>query len=46
MVGNYCDLMIIHTDLNLCHQYIVSSSQWMDNIYNRYLQALISLLDS
>ena len=37
--------MIILTHMNLCHHYIVDSSQWMDNIYNRYVQAVISLLD-
>ena len=37
--------MIILTHMNLCYQYIVNRIQWMDNIYNRYLQAVISLLD-
>ena len=45
MGTNYCALMIILTHLNLCHQYIVNSGQWMDNMYNRCLQAVISLLD-
>ena len=45
MVTNYCDLMIILTHLNLCHQCIVNSSQLKDNMYSRYLQAVIPLLD-
>ena len=45
MAMNYCDLMITHTHLNLCHQCIVNGSQWIDNKYNRYLQVGISLLD-
>ena len=45
MATNYCDLTMILTHLNLCHQYIVNSSQWMENMNNRYLQAVISLLD-
>ena len=46
MVTNYCDLTIIFTHINLCHQYIVNSSWQMDNMYNRYLLAVISLLDT
>ena len=45
MGTNYCDLMIILTHLNLCHQYIVKSRWLMDKMYNRYLQAVITLLD-
>ena len=45
MGTNYCDLMIILTHLNLCHQYIVNISWLMDNMYNRYLQAAIPVLD-
>ena len=45
MITNYCDLMIILTQLNLCQQYIINRSWWMDNIYNRYLQVVILFLD-
>ena len=45
MGTNYSVLMIILTHLNLCHQYIVNSSQWMDNMNKIVLQAVISLLD-
>ena len=45
VVTNYCDLMIILTHWNLCHQHVVNSSWWMDNMYNKYLHAVFSLLD-
>ena len=45
MNTNYCALMIILTHLNLYHQYVVNSSWWMNNMYKRCLQAVISLLD-
>ena len=45
MGTNYCDLMFIITYLILCHQYTVNSSWLMDNMYNRYLEAVIPWLD-
>ena len=44
MSTNCCGLMIILTHLNLCHQYILNSGQWMDNMYKSCLQVVISLL--
>ena len=37
MATDYYALMIIHTNLNLCHQYIVKSSWWMNTMYKRCL---------
>ena len=47
MVTNYCDLPkdYPYSPEFMSSIYIVNSSRWMDNMYNRYLQAVISLLD-